>query len=143
MLTIFFLRSRQFFIILSLLIMAVPPVMSQSKSAKKGLAYGGLSVLDMDSITQGVSWWYNWSPSPDTGVAGIFIDKNIDFVPMAWNGNPNMSVLENFYSTHPNAKYLLGFNEPNATDQANMTPSQAANVATAGTIGYKIRFKIG
>ena len=47
---------------------------------------------------------------------------------MAWNGNFNASALRSFYTEHPDAKFLLGFNEPNFKAQANMTPQQAAAI---------------
>ncbi|MBP8851004.1 MAG: T9SS type A sorting domain-containing protein [Breznakibacter sp.] len=36
------------------------------------------------------------------------------------------TALRAYLNTHPNVKYLLGFNEPNFTNQANITPQQAA-----------------
>ena len=47
---------------------------------------------------------------------------------MCWNGNYNADKIRAFVAAHPNTKYLLGFNEPNLTDQANMTPAQAAAI---------------
>jgi hypothetical protein len=99
---------------------------SQAKSEKRGIAYGYLSEADMDAISGNLSWWYNWSPKPESTVANIFQNYKMDFVPMAWNGSFNESQIRAFYSSHPEAKYLLGFNEPNFTTQANLKPSQAA-----------------
>ncbi len=47
---------------------------------------------------------------------------------MCWNGSYNANKIRAYVAAHPNTKYLLGFNEPNLTDQANMTPAQAAAI---------------
>ncbi len=99
---------------------------AQTKSTKKGIAYGYHSEADMAADSKGLSWWYNWAVSPDNGVKDVFGNYNMDFVPMAWNGGFDETALRAFYASHPNAKYLLGFNEPNFTTQANLTPRQAA-----------------
>jgi hypothetical protein len=44
---------------------------------------------------------------------------------MAWN-DINEANLRTFMTAHPECKYILAYNEPNLTDQANMTPAQAA-----------------
>lgn len=101
---------------------------SQEKSSKRGIAYGYHSTADMKVISPGICWWYNWSHQPETAVSAVYSRYDIDFVPMTWNGSFNESGLRAFYSTHPEARYLLGFNEPNFTTQANMKPSQAAAI---------------
>ena len=101
---------------------------SQVKSKKRGLAYGYHSEADMAAISKGLSWWYNWSSKPENSVVNVFGSYGMDFVPMAWNGSFNETELRNYYKAHPEAKYLLGFNEPNFTSQANMTPKQAAAI---------------
>jgi hypothetical protein len=101
-------------------------VFTQTKSSKKGIAFGYHSEADMAADSKGMSWWYNWAVVPDNGVKDVFENYDMDFVPMAWNGGFNETALRAFYASHPNSKYLLGFNEPNFTSQANLTPSEAA-----------------
>lgn len=98
----------------------------QQRSEKRGLGYGNHSQEDMAAISQGVTWWYNWSTQPDVMVADVYQDYGIEFVPMTWNGNFDDQALRNYIDAHPEVKYLLAFNEPNFIDQANMTPSEAA-----------------
>jgi len=98
----------------------------QPKNPKRGIAYGYHSEEDFQAISGTISWWYNWAVTPEPGIADIFESYDMDFVPMAWNGQFNETNLRNFYASHPNAKFLLGFNEPNFVEQADMTPSQAA-----------------
>jgi len=119
------------------------PVSSQTKSAKKGLGYGNHSVADMEVISPGVSWWYNWYYQPEAAVFSSYQNLNMEFVPMAWNGDFDETALRNYLSAHPDVKYLLGFNEPNFTTQANMTTEEAAAVwprleAIADDYGLKL-----
>jgi len=96
------------------------------RSEKRGIAYGNLSEADMAAISGGLSWWYNWYHQPEPGVADVYGNYSMDFVPMTWNNSFNETELRAYYATHPDAKYLLGFNEPDFTAQANMKPSQVA-----------------
>lgn len=75
-----------------------------------------------------VKWWYNWAATPENAVKNNYADYGFDFVPMAWNGNFNETALREFLTNHPDVKYLLGFNEPNFAEQANLTPQQAADL---------------
>ncbi len=117
-------RSRGLFLILACF--SSLPLFSQTISAKRGIAYGQNTAVDMAALSEGISWWYNWSEAPESGVLSSFEELGMDFVPMAWNGNFNKQSMRDFLTAHPNIKYILGFNEPNFTYQANMTPSQAA-----------------
>ena len=60
-------------------------------------------------------WWYNW------GTTSVSF-PNIEFVPMKWDdkGTNYLNINNKQQSTQ-----LLGFNEPNGHDQANMTTDQA------------------
>jgi hypothetical protein len=112
--------------ILIILVLMAVQAGAQVKNTKRGIAYGHHSQEDLQSISASLSWWYNWSHLPETAVAGVYGQYDMDFVPMAWNGKYNTATLRSFYSSHPEARYLLGFNEPNFLEQANMTPSEAA-----------------
>jgi len=50
----------------------------------------------------------------------------MDFMPMLWNGSFNDAEIEAYLQAHTDIKYLLLLNEPNLTDQSNLTPAQAA-----------------
>lgn len=45
---------------------------------------------------------------------------------MAWNAS-SISGVSSWADKDSTIKYLLGFNEPNFKEQADMTPTQAAN----------------
>lgn len=114
---------------LSILLIMIPMILfSQTKSDKRGIAYGKHSIADMEAISGNVSWWYNWYHAPENAVALVYQNYGMDFVPMAWNGSFNETQMRAFYASHPEAKYLLAFNEPNFTTQANMKPSQVAAI---------------
>ncbi|MBL7968624.1 MAG: carbohydrate-binding protein [Prolixibacteraceae bacterium] len=99
---------------------------SQIRSSKRGIAYGYHSEADMAVVSKGISWWYNWYYQPESTVVSVYKNYGMDFVPMAWGKSFNEAGLRAFYANHPDAKYLLGFNEPNFLSQANMKPSEAA-----------------
>ena len=98
------------------------------KSAKRGVAFSFTQVTDLPLMSPYISWDYNWGNTPSNDAAMWFDANEMDYCPMCWNGNYNADAIRAFVAAHPNTKYLLGFNEPNLTDQANMTPAQAAAI---------------
>jgi len=102
-------------------------MLAQTISQKRGLAYNISKTTDLSSLTQGVSWFYNWDIQPKSSIVNNYQTYNLDFVPMSWNGSFNQNTLKTFLQSHPKVKYLLGFNEPNFKSQANMKPSEAAS----------------
>jgi hypothetical protein len=114
---------------------------AQERSFKRGLAYNIPYAEDLPTLSKGISWFYNWGINPGLQVANVF-DQYMEYIPMAWNG-VNADGLRTFKAKHPECQYLLAFNEPNLTDQANMTPTQAAAKwpavkAIAQELGLKI-----
>ena len=98
------------------------------KSAKRGVAFSFPQVTDLPLMSPYISWDYNWGNTPSNDAAMWFDANEMDFCPMCWNGNYSTDKIRAFVAAHPNTKYLLAFNEPNLTDQANMTPSKAAEL---------------
>jgi hypothetical protein len=101
---------------------------AQNKSSKRGIAYNLTADADLAALTNSVCWWYNWyytSGAP----ANYNKTYGMEFIPMLWGGNTttaDINGVKNFIMAHPEVKYLLVMNEPNLTDQANRTPTQAA-----------------
>ena len=91
------------------------------KSAKRGIAYDLASAADLAALEPGVSWSYNWSPTPHVNA-----DAGIAFVPMLWNFNFNADSVTAYLRAHRDVRYVMVLNEPNLVDQANLTPQQAA-----------------
>ncbi len=98
---------------------------ASSRKSKRGVAYGSSSDADMAALSAGITWWYNWSPQPDSALSsGYAASQGVEFVPMIWGGTFDPAKLATQVPT--GAKYLLTFNEPNFGSQSNLTPAQAA-----------------
>jgi len=119
-----------------------PP--TATKSTKRGVAYDLASPADLAALSPGVSWWYNWSPNPNSAVPADYTTRySLDFYPMLWNGNYDSTAVVSYLKSNPNIKYMLVMNEPNLTSQANLTPQQAAQIwpgyeAISAQTGVKI-----
>jgi len=115
-----------------------------TKSAKRGIAYDLASDADMKAVSPGVSWWYNWALKQNTSLSATSATNNgIDFLPMLWNGSFDDAAVITYLKANPQIKYILVMNEPNLTDQANLTPAQAATIwpryeAISSQTGVKI-----
>jgi Glycosyl hydrolase catalytic core len=100
-----------------------------TKSPKRGVAYDLASSADMAALSPGVSWWYNWSPNPNSSVPANYASQYaMDFYPMLWNGNFNATNVVAFLKANPGIQYMLVLNEPNLVSQSNMTPQQGAKL---------------
>lgn len=131
--------------LLPLLSLIIPSAIAEGKSPKRGVSENQFSVGSMlDALEPGVSWYYNWGNIPGKGYQNQVIDhEGLEYVPMCWNANYNADNIREYVKAHPTTKYLLGFNEPNFTKQANMTPQQAAAAwpavkALADELGLKL-----
>jgi Glycosyl hydrolase catalytic core len=92
-------------------------------SHKRGLAWPLENNQDSPQLFANaeVKWFYNWSSEKRS-------DVHLEFVPMYWsarNGDPIQFV--NQVRSH-RAKAILGFNEPERSEQADMHPDEAARV---------------
>ncbi len=116
---------RKKVLLLSVLFTLSFAINSQTKSYKRGVAYGYHSVKDMENASKNISWWYNWAAQPESPIRTTYQNFDVDFTPMAWN-SVGISGVSGWADKDTKIKYLLGFNEPNFREQANMTPTQAA-----------------
>ncbi len=114
-----------------------------TKSAKRGIAYDLATAEDLQALSPGVSWWYDWGQQPNKGAPTDAVKRyGMDFVPMLWR-EFSAADIESFLAAHPDIKYLLLLNEPNLLDQANLTPQAAAQLwpqyeAVAKKTGVKL-----
>lgn len=114
--------------------------LTQARSPKRGVAQNswGMPDTDIPNLAPGMSWTYNWGSNiPSAALSKLFADNGVEFCPMAWSANYNEAGLR------VAQEYILGFNEPNLTDQCNMTPAKAAEywpaiVAIAKANGKKL-----
>jgi hypothetical protein len=101
------------------------------RQGKRGVSYsfeGATAGADMALLSPALVWFYNWGTMPRKVAEEAAQKHTVAFFPMVWNDvDQNAEVaLRAYKSAHPECEYLLAFNEPNLTDQANMTPAQAA-----------------
>jgi hypothetical protein len=69
-----------------------------------------------------VSWFYTWA----TDTVGISTPTGTDFVPMIWGADAVGP--ESLADASAHGRTLLGFNEPDVADQANLTVEQALDL---------------
>ncbi|WP_419194318.1 glycosyl hydrolase [Novipirellula herctigrandis] len=111
--------------IIALLVALASPVqlaMGQTLSGSAGSQ-------DQRENAVNVDWTYNWGINPKHDVS----QANFEFVPMIWSattaGNGLQTQINQVLDLESNygikVNYLLGFNEPELTDQANMTVQKA------------------
>lgn len=100
------------------------------KSYKRGVGESNFNhVEEIEALSPGVTWTYNWGTNPARYVAHLLRPGgDMEYVPMVWNGNFSETAIRDSLEKYPGTKYLLGFNEPNFKSQANMTPTQAAEL---------------
>ncbi|HVZ75069.1 MAG TPA: glycoside hydrolase family protein [Polyangia bacterium] len=104
----------------------LPPV--SLSHCKRGEAFDKNSLGDLQALSKGISWWYNWSTAPEKTAAGYAM-AGVEFVPMVWGikgGLPDPATIEK--QIPAGAKYILGFNEPNFGAQSNIPAAQAASL---------------
>ncbi len=105
---------------------------AQSKSPKRGIAYDLSNSSDLSALSPGVSWWYNYTSTPNSGIPGNYVSTyGMDYYPMLWNGNFNKTNVEAFIMQHPEIKYILVLNEPNVSGQATCGAAGAPYCAPA------------
>ncbi|MBP3773084.1 MAG: hypothetical protein J6I53_10415 [Treponema sp.] len=99
--------------------------------SKRGLCYNELTAGELAVLKAGkVTWGYNWAPGDATeGIGG----GKFAFMPMIWGAGEDFedmfSKAEEYLASHPEAEFLLGFNEPmmkNAYGGCDLTPHDAA-----------------
>src|SRR5262245_27692444 len=98
-----------------------PDVSAGILSSKRGFADTGANYNNLQAT--GAGWYYTWG----TGTAN---PANFDakHYPMFWSA-PTQTSINNVKSRNP--EYVLGFNEPERSDQANMSVDTAIQSWTA------------
>jgi hypothetical protein len=117
-------KMKKYLIILCVGCLSFSMAHAQTRSFKRGVGYNTLLTGDLQALSPGLSWAYNWGHS-GSGNQTAFNTYGVDFVPMAWNAI-NQTTARALLTANPQIKYILGFNEPNFKDQANLTPTVAA-----------------
>lgn len=113
-----------------------------AKAPKRGISENEIRFkAELALLAKHTTWFYNWGNS----FGNTYLGENpgMEFVPMCWNGSYSEDKIRAYAKSHPETKYLLGFNEPNFSNQANMTPQAAAAAwprvqALAKELGLKL-----
>ncbi|HVX94654.1 MAG TPA: glycoside hydrolase family protein [Polyangia bacterium] len=92
----------------------------KTSPCKRGIAWPGASATNAQLET-GLSWWYDWTPSYTASADGVV------FAPMIW-GTKDLPAAKAEAAIKDGAQFLLGFNEPNHMEQANLSASTAASL---------------
>jgi hypothetical protein len=100
----------------------------QARSAKRGIGFNTVYASDFAAMQSGVKWAYNWGAGGfNSTLSSAATEAQVAYLPMIWNGGGSWAnQIRSYKQAHPECEYILAFNEPNLTDQANMTPAQAA-----------------
>ena len=91
-------------------------------NAKKGVAAWAFPGAAPALARSGASWYYTWSAAPP----GIASPRGVRFVPMI-RGAANVTPAT-LAQARQEGRYLLGFNEPDLSTQASMSPAQALSL---------------
>ncbi len=112
--------------ILFILLLIQGGLFAQTVSPKRGFG-GPLNGISDLAAVENCAWYYNWSQEPGSSVINS-VKNYIDYTPMAWGASYDETALREYLTNHPEIEYLLGFNEPNFLEQANIGPVAAAEM---------------
>lgn len=102
---------------------AVPrPDKAPVDGAGKGVGLNPVDGASEALAASGAKWYHNWASSS----AGVTTPEGVEFVPSIWG--PNSVTEQELGNAAREGKHLLGFNEPDRADQANMSPEQALDL---------------
>lgn len=91
-------------------------------SPKKGVGTWYFPNVNRALVDVNVSWYYTWQPYTKQ----IAQPRGVEFVPMIWD--KTFVNREHLKLAKKSGSVLLGFNEPDKPDQANMTAQQALDL---------------
>ncbi|KAJ5708730.1 hypothetical protein N7488_008531 [Penicillium malachiteum] len=101
------------------------PMQKRGTSTKRGAAYNDADLVTaLSDSSSTMAWAYNWGSSQDGD-----IPDGVSYVPMLWGSDSDfvdgwVSAVETALDS--GSEYILGFNEPDSSTQADMTASEAA-----------------
>ncbi|KAH8427826.1 glycoside hydrolase family 128 protein [Aspergillus melleus] len=99
-----------------------PRVVPRELSSKRGAAYNEAEVVNSLSSSGKIGWAYDWNMYSNGE-----LPTDIEFVPMLWGSKMfegwSVAIQTALAS---GSSYIMGFNEPDMPEQANMLPGDAA-----------------
>jgi hypothetical protein len=103
-------------VVFALSVAAVAQAQPSPQFPKRGWA--GTVASAFSGNVMNPNWYYTWGRTPRAG-------SHAEFIPMAWNGSAITNPTSFQQLTSQSSEYILGFNEPERSEQANMTVAQA------------------
>jgi hypothetical protein len=101
---------------------ATSPAPAAALADVKGVGVVAGTGVNTALAASGASWYYNWSATPN----GIDTPPGVAFVPMIKGpSNVNTATLD---EVRHEGHYLLGFNEPDVANEANLSVNQALDL---------------
>ena len=113
---------------------------TKRSSSKRGAAYNDASTVETLSSNGAISWAYDWNM-----IASGSLPSGVEFVPMLWGRKMFgdwFTTIQTVLSSASGSSYILGFNEPDASSQAAMTPSEAASSYSTYITPYRGKAKL-
>ncbi|GAA3431003.1 sigma-70 family RNA polymerase sigma factor [Kutzneria kofuensis] len=101
---------------------AVPQQKPAQTSARKGVSAWAFDGVTASLKDVGAAWFYNWDANHNT----IPAPPGVEYVPMIWGAKSVTA--DTLAQVRKQGTELLGFNEPDLAQQANMTPAQALDL---------------
>ncbi|MBT3154940.1 hypothetical protein HTV45_29400 [Streptomyces sp. CHD11] len=98
------------------------PEQTTPASTRKGISLNPVDGAGQALADSGASWYYNW----DSTTEGVTKPDGVDYVPMIWG--PGSVTDARLGQAAAQGTELLGFNEPDHPEQADMTPEQALDL---------------
>ena len=92
-----------------------PAMLPSKRGLSLACGYDDMARMAREVFVLRVAWLWNWSPDPP-------LFPGVESVPCVWDGTVIGKALGG------NSAWLLGFNEPDQWDQANMTPEEGARL---------------
>lgn len=133
------MEYHKIILVLSLAVSVIGTVKNDVTS-KRGAAYNDVATVAPLSKTGMISWAYNWAIS-EPGM----LPASVEYVPM-------LRAPENLHAEEwqesltqalsAGSKYILGFNEPDRSDQADLTPLNAANLYKEHIASFQNKAKL-
>ena len=123
-------------LVVSLSIFNVSHVRGEATS-KRGAAYTVTATVSPLSISGTVSWAYNWAMS-ESGK----LPPGVEFVPMLWGAHFDGWQASIERALSDGSKYILGFNEPDLSSQAALSPPVAAGYYKTYITPFQDRAKL-
>ncbi|MFE6769880.1 glycoside hydrolase family protein [Streptomyces fimicarius] len=91
-------------------------------SGRKGVSARPADGADAALRDVNVSWFYNWA----SGTEGLTVPEGVEFVPMIWGAASVTD--EELARAAASGTHLLGFNEPDLPEQANLSVEQVLDL---------------